>query len=166
MVFRGDLLTRTIHKFKTEYLLIWQKYLSTWTSIKYFGHQVQVSTKYFWISKGQLQVSTKYSIICTKYQVQVLYLTPTLDTVKCHYNACHYNANASLRCDQYLAPKLRLHALMTISKWLSTWAKGVKSSWSDRPKPMTPLCFHTNGIKLVMSIQSIHYWSASRRVGS
>ena len=67
-----------IHKFKTEYLLIWQKYLSTWTSIKYFGHQVQVSTKYFWISKGQVQVSTKYSVICIKYQVQVLYLTPTL----------------------------------------------------------------------------------------
>ena len=58
-----------IHKFKTEYLLIWQKYLSTWTSIKYFGHQVQVSTKYFWISKGQVQVSTKYSIIRIKYQV-------------------------------------------------------------------------------------------------
>ena len=58
-----------IHKFKTEYLLIWQKYLSTWTSIKYFGHQVQVSTRYFWISKGQVQVSTKYSIIRIKYQV-------------------------------------------------------------------------------------------------
>ena len=67
-----------IHKLKTEYLFIWQKYLSTWTSIKYFGHQVQVSTKYFWISKGQVQVSTKYSIIHIKYQVQVLYLTPTL----------------------------------------------------------------------------------------
>ena len=66
------------HKFKTEYLLILQKYLSTWTSIKYFGHQVQVSTKYFWISKDQVQVSTKYSIICIKYQVQLLYLTPTL----------------------------------------------------------------------------------------
>ena len=58
-----------IHKFKTGYLLIWQKYLSTWTSIKYFGHQVQLSTKYFWISKGQVQVSTKCSIIRIKYQV-------------------------------------------------------------------------------------------------
>ena len=58
-----------IHKFKTEYLLIWQKYLSTWSSIKYFGLQVQVSTKYFWISNDQVQVSTKYSIICIKYQV-------------------------------------------------------------------------------------------------
>ena len=69
MVFRGELLTRRNYKFKTEYLLIWQKYLSTWTSIKYFVHQVQVSTKYFWISKGQVQVSTKYSIIRIKYQV-------------------------------------------------------------------------------------------------
>ena len=71
-----------IHKFKTEYLLIWQKYLSTWSSIKYFGLQVQVSTKYFWISNDQVQVSTKYSIICIKYQVQVLYLTPTLLVTK------------------------------------------------------------------------------------
>ena len=72
-----------IHKFKTEYLLIWQKYLSTWSSIKYFSPQVQVSTKYYWISKGQVQVSTKYSLICIKYQVQVLYLTPTL--IGCDY---------------------------------------------------------------------------------
>ena len=77
-----------IHKFKTEYLLIWQKYLSTWTSIKYFGHQVQVSTKYIWISKGQVQVSNKYSIIRIKYQVQVLYLTPTL--VACGSNNAFY----------------------------------------------------------------------------
>ena len=44
---------------------------------KYFGHQVQVSTKYFWISKGHVQVSTKYSIICIKYQVQVPQLAET-----------------------------------------------------------------------------------------
>ena len=72
-----------IHKFKTEYLLIWQKYLSTWTSIKYFGLQVQVSTKYFWILYGQVQVSTKYSIICIKYQVPITstLLDPNPDVV-------------------------------------------------------------------------------------
>ena len=47
-----------------------------------------------------------------------------------------------------MAPRPRPHALMTIPEWLSTWAKGVKSSlvWSATAA-MTPLCSHTNGIK-------------------
>ena len=82
------------HKFKTEYLLIWQKYLSTWTSIKYFGHQVQVSTKYFWISKDQVQVSTKYSIICIKYQVQLLYFAKQHQAL-CIISSSYVNSNWS-----------------------------------------------------------------------
>ena len=57
-------------------------------------------------------------------------------TVKCHYNACHYNANASLArsiLGSQTAPT-SWHALMTVPEWLSTWAKGVKSSRSDRPQ--------------------------------
>ena len=57
-------------------------------------------------------------------------------TVKCHYNACHYNANASLTrsiLGSQTAPT-SWHALMTVPEWLSTWAKGVKSSRSDRPQ--------------------------------
>ena len=57
-------------------------------------------------------------------------------TVKCHYNACHYNANASLTrsiLGSQIAPT-SWHALMTVPEWLSTWAKGVKSSRSDRPQ--------------------------------
>ena len=57
-------------------------------------------------------------------------------TVKCHYNACHCNANASLTrsiLGSQTAPT-SWHALMTVPEWLSTWAKGVKSSRSDRPQ--------------------------------
>ena len=66
-------------------------------------------------------------------------------TVKCHYNACHYNANASLTrsiLGSQTAPT-SWHALMTVPEWLSTWAKGVKSSRSDRPQrqwhPFVPI---------------------------
>ena len=47
-------------------MLIWQKYLDKYQVLCL---QVQVSTKYFWISKCQVQVSTKYSRFCIKYQV-------------------------------------------------------------------------------------------------
>ena len=57
-------------------------------------------------------------------------------TVKCHYNACHCNANASLTRSILgsQTPPTSWHALMTVPEWLSTWAKGVKSSRSDRPQ--------------------------------
>ena len=65
---------------------------------------------------------------------EIVWLNPY--TVKCHYNACHYNANASLTrsiLGSETAPT-SWHALMTVPEWLSTWAKGVKSSRSDRPQ--------------------------------
>ena len=58
-------------------MLIWQKYLKVLGQVS-STLPSNTSTKYFWISKCQVQVSTKYSIFCIKYQVQVLYLTPTL----------------------------------------------------------------------------------------
>ena len=81
MVFSGDLLKKTYSKFKPDYTYQFDK--STWKYLdKYqvFCLQVQVSTNYFWISECQVQVSTKYPKFCIKYQVQVLYLTPTLST--------------------------------------------------------------------------------------
>ena len=69
------------------------------------------------------------------------------NTVKCHYNACHYNANASLtrsilgsqtaptcphdhpRVAQHMGYRCEI-----IAVWLATAA-------------MTPLCSHTNGMK-------------------
>ena len=53
--------------------------------------QVQVSTKYFWISKCQVQISAKYSEFCIKYQVQVLYLTPTLSDDKAQMSDERFN---------------------------------------------------------------------------
>ena len=86
MVFSGDLLKETYSKFKPEYTCWFDK-----NTCKYLDKyqvlclQVQVSTKYFLISKCQVQVSTKYSRFCIKYQVQVLYLTPTLSVIEIHY---------------------------------------------------------------------------------
>ena len=70
MVFSGDLLKETYSKFKPEYTCWFDK--STWKYLDKYQVlclQVQVRTKYFWISKCQVQVSTKYSRFCIKYQV-------------------------------------------------------------------------------------------------
>ena len=74
----------------------------------------------------------------------------TYITVKCHYNACHYNANASLtrsilgsqtaptcphdhpRVAQHMGYRCEI-----IAVWSATAATAA----------MTPLCSHTNGIK-------------------
>ena len=68
--------------------------------------------------------------------IRMFYKFHQWNTVKCHYNACHYNANASLTrsiLGSQTAPT-SWHALMTVSELLSTWAKGVKSSRPDRPQ--------------------------------
>ena len=78
----------------------------------------------------QLKELKLYSLERRRERYQLIY------TVKCHYNACHYNANASLTrsiLGSQTAPT-SWHALMTVPEWLSTWAKGVKSSRSDRPQ--------------------------------
>ena len=77
MVFCGELTKKHIHKFKPKCLLIWQNCLTYLD--KYQLHLPSgTSTKFFRISQDQVQVISKSSIICFKYQVQVLYLTSTL----------------------------------------------------------------------------------------
>ena len=69
------------------------------------------------------------------------------NTVKCHYNACHYNANASLKRSilgsqaaptcPHDHPRVAQHMgyrCEIIAVWTATAA-------------MTPLCSHTNGMK-------------------
>ena len=59
---------KNISKFKPEYLLIDK---STWKYLDKYQVlclQVQVSTKYCWIPKCQVQLSTKYSRFCIKYK--------------------------------------------------------------------------------------------------
>ena len=48
-----------------QYLLIWQKYLSTWTSVKYVGHQVQVPST-FEFQKASMY---KYQVLNNLHQV-------------------------------------------------------------------------------------------------
>ena len=75
-------------------------------------------------------------ITLAEYLVHLFAENKQVNTVKCHYNACHYSANASLTrsiLGSQTAPT-SWHALMTVPEWLSTWAKGVKSSRSDRPQ--------------------------------
>ena len=79
IVLIGDCWRKHICKFKPEYLLTDK---STWKYLDKYQVlclQVQVSTKYFWISKCQVQVSTKYSIFCIKYQVPSTLLDPNPD---------------------------------------------------------------------------------------
>ena len=84
-------------------------------------------------------------------------------TVKCRYNACHYNANASLTRS--------ILGSQTMPSWpsASSSAQGLKV-WNHRclighSGNDTPLfSYKWNKTKvshlLVMSIQSIHYWSS------
>ena len=60
---------------------IWQKYLKVLGQVSSTLPSSASKYQVFWISKCQVQVSTTkymYSRFCIKYQVQVLYLTPTL----------------------------------------------------------------------------------------
>ena len=89
----------------------------------------------FYHVPSQFPLYRKY-IISWKAKIRWRFGKDITYTVKCHYNACHYNTNASLTRSTFgsqTAPT-SWHALMTIPEWLSTWAKGVKSSRSDRPQ--------------------------------
>ena len=52
-----------IHKLKTEYLLIWQKYLSTWSTSS------TLAFKYKYVTRAFESQKANYPIICIKYQV-------------------------------------------------------------------------------------------------
>ena len=106
-----------------------------------FVHSLANSIAYetFNSMKPRDMYGNKWSLFITKMiidhvvkeQYSLMIIFHQRNTVKCHYNACHYNANASLT-RSILAPKPRPHALMIIPELLSTWAKGVKSSLPDR----------------------------------
>ena len=72
---------------------------------------------------------------------------PTTSTVKCHYNACHYNANASLtrsNLGSQTAPTCP-HDHPRVAQHMGYRCE-IIAVWSARAA-MTPLCSHTNGIK-------------------
>ena len=68
-------------------------------------------------------------------------------TVKCHYNACHYNANASLTrssLGSQTAPTCP-HDHPRVAQHMGYRCE-IIAVWSATVA-MTPLCSHTNGIK-------------------
>ena len=70
-----------------------------------------------------------------------------LDTVKCHYKACHYNANASLTWSilgSQTAPTCP-HDQPWVAQHMGYRCE-IIAVWSATAA-MTPLCSHTNGIK-------------------
>ena len=80
--------------------------------------------------------------------IQII-LTPgdRLNTVKCHCNACHYNANASLTrsiLGSQTAPTCP-HDHPRVAQHMGYRCE-IIAVWSATAA-MTPLCSHTNGIK-------------------
>ena len=70
-----------------------------------------------------------------------------LSTVKCHYNACHYNANASLTrsiLGSQTAPTCP-HDHPRVAQHM-VYRCEIIAVWSATAA-MTPLCSHTNGMK-------------------
>ena len=69
------------------------------------------------------------------------------NTVKCHYNACHYNANASLTrsiLGSQTAPTCP-HDHPRVAQHMGYRCE-IIAVWSATAA-MTPLCSHTNGMK-------------------
>ena len=69
------------------------------------------------------------------------------NTVKCHYNACHYNANASLTrsiLSSQTAPTCP-HDHPRVAQHMGYRCE-IMAVWSATAA-MTPLCSHTNGMK-------------------
>ena len=86
-----------------------------------------------------------------------------LGTVKCHYNACHYNANASLTrsilgsqtAPSWPSPSGSAHGL-------KVWNNRGLIGHSGNDTPLFPYKWNKTKVShlLVMSIQSIHDWSS------
>ena len=78
---------------------------------------------------------------CTMYKIILV------NTVKCHYNACHYNANASLTrsiLGSQTAPTCP-HDHPRVAQHMGYRCE-IIAVWSATAA-MTPLCSHTNGMK-------------------
>ena len=86
-------------------------------------------------------------------------------TVKCHYNARHYNANASLTrsiLGSQTAPTCpHDHPRSGSAHGLKVWNHRCLIGHSGNDTPLFPYKWNKTKVShlLVMSIQSIHYWS-------
>ena len=109
----------------------------------------------------------RISAICVmlikRNDINCRYISCFVSTVKCHYNVCHYNANASLTrsilgsqtAPSWPSPSGSAHGL-------KVWNHRCLIGHSGNDTPLFPYkCSKTKvSHLLVMSIQSIHYWSS------
>ena len=124
----------------------------SWIELEYFESRRIIDP----ISNERIKIHLIYS----ETQKTWPFLCQT--TVKCHYNACHYNVNASLT--RSLVPKPRPHAHPRLGP--SGSAHGQKV-WNHRglignDTPLFPYKWNKTKVShlLVMSIQSIRDWSS------
>ena len=85
------------------------------------------------------------------------------NTVKCHYNACHYNANASLtRSILGSQTKPSWPSQSGSAHGLKVWNHRCLIGYSGNETPLFSYKWNKTKVShlLVMSIQSIHYWSS------
>ena len=83
-------------------------------------------------------------------------------TVKCHYNACHYNANASLTGSILGSQTVpTCPSASGSAHGLKVWNHRCLICYSGNDTPLFPYKWNKTKVShlLVMSIQSIHYWS-------
>ena len=90
-----------------------------------------------------------------------------LSTVKCHYNSCHYNANASLTrsiLGSQTPPTCPHDHPRVAQHWhgLKVWNHRCLIGHSGNDTHLFPYQWNKTKVShlLVMSIQSIHYWSS------
>ena len=90
----------------------------------------------------EIDLSNRFSILSEASEP-----TDVHNTVKCHYNACHYNANASLTrsiLGSQTAPTCP-HDHPRVAQHM-VYRCEIIAVWSATAA-MTPLCSHTNGMK-------------------
>ena len=86
-------------------------------------------------------------VMIMPWSLQYLEIATKLSTVKCHYNARHYNANASLTRSIFgsqTAPTCP-HDRPRVAQHMGYRCE-IIAVWSATAA-MTPLCSHTNGMK-------------------
>ena len=93
MVFSGELFTRTIHKFKTEYLLIWQKVLEYLD--KYQVLWPSSTSKYQVLLNFKRSSTSKYQVLNNLHQVPSTstLLDPNPDTLRPGQDGCQFPDN-------------------------------------------------------------------------
>ena len=109
----------------------------------------------------------KFFMSCTRKDFNYLHqcgvMLETVNTVKCHYNACHYNANASLTrsilgsqtAPSWPSPSGSAH-------WQRVWNHRCLIGHRGNDTPLFSYKWNKTKVShlLIMSMESINYWSS------